>query len=57
MLTKKELSEDVIKALSEKNTKIVIYDGNVKALSPSVREYIEANYKPAGIGAVYVRKD
>jgi len=57
MLTEKEKSEDVIKALREKKTKIVIYDNNVKSLSPSVRKYIEANYKPSGIGAIYIRKE
>lgn len=56
MMTEKERSEDVLKALRENNTKIVIYDGNVRDLSPAVKKYVEANYKPAGIGAIYVRK-
>jgi len=56
MMTEKERSQDVVNALREKKTKIVIYDGNVKSLSPLVKEYIEANYKPAGIGVIYIRK-
>ena len=57
MLTEKERSEDVIRALREKNTKIVIYDGNVRDLSASVREYIEANYRPTGVGSIHIRLD
>jgi 4-amino-4-deoxy-L-arabinose transferase-like glycosyltransferase len=56
MMTKKERSEDVIRALREKNTRIVIYDGNVRDLSASVREYIEANYRSTGVGSIYIRK-
>ena len=57
MLTEKERSEDVINALREKNTKIVIYDGNVRDMSDSLREYIEANYGPTGVGPIYIRLD
>ena len=40
MLTPKESSDDIVKALREKRTKIVIYDGNVQALSQEVRAYV-----------------
>jgi len=35
----------------------VIYDGNVRDLSASVREYIEANYRSTGVGAIYIREE
>ena len=57
MLTPKESSEDVVNALRRKETKIIIYDGNVQALSQEVRNYVEANYKPTGVGNLYVRKN
>ncbi|MBI1927377.1 glycosyltransferase family 39 protein [Candidatus Poribacteria bacterium] len=54
MLTQKESSEGVINALREKRPKIVIYDANVQALSADVKNYIEANYKPTGVGELYM---
>ena len=57
MLTEKEKSKDVIDALRKNNTKIIIYDDNVRDLSPSVREYIEANYRPTGVGPIHIRLD
>jgi len=57
MLTPEESSEDVVYALREKQTKIIIYDSNVQALSPEVRNYVEANYKPTGVGSLYIRND
>ena len=57
MLTPKESSEDVVNVLREKKTKIVIYNGDVQALSQEVRNYVEANYKPTGVGSLYIRND
>ena len=57
MLTSQESSKDIVNALREKQTKIIIYDGNVQALSQEVRNYVEANYKPTGVGSLYIRND
>ena len=57
MLTRKELSEDVVEALRNKTPKFVIYDYNIRALPVKVNNYLKDNYQPAGIGEIYVLKN
>jgi 4-amino-4-deoxy-L-arabinose transferase-like glycosyltransferase len=56
MLNEKELTDDLIKSAEERNTKIVIYDGDLKALPQKTQDYITNNYMPAGQGNLYIRK-
>jgi 4-amino-4-deoxy-L-arabinose transferase-like glycosyltransferase len=55
MLSEKQLSDDIIQNLEEKQTKVVIYDSQIKALPKKVQEYIEANYVISNKGDIYVR--
>jgi 4-amino-4-deoxy-L-arabinose transferase-like glycosyltransferase len=57
MLSDKEKSDDLINSLEEKRTKVVIYDGAVKALPKKVQEYISGKYKPSGHGNIWVRAE
>jgi beta-glucosidase/6-phospho-beta-glucosidase/beta-galactosidase len=56
MLNEKELTDDLIKSAEERNTKIVIYDGDLKALPQKTQDYITNNYMPTGQGDLYIRK-
>jgi hypothetical protein len=56
MLTEKEESDDLINSLEEKRTRVVIYDGSIKALPKKVQEYISDKYKP-GHGNIWVRSE
>lgn len=54
MLTPKELSEDIIEVLRNKKPKFIIYDKSIRALPEKVNNYIKDNYKPTGLGEIYV---
>ncbi|MGB9597056.1 MAG: hypothetical protein ACPL7B_12310, partial [Candidatus Poribacteria bacterium] len=56
MLNEKEKTDDLIKSAEGKNTKIVIYDGDMKALPQKTQDYIKDNYIYTGIGELYIRK-
>jgi len=56
MLSEKELSDDLIESVKQNNTKIVIYDGDLRALPQRTQEYISANYVPSGQDDIYVRR-
>jgi 4-amino-4-deoxy-L-arabinose transferase-like glycosyltransferase len=56
MLTEKELTDDLIKSVEEHNTKIIIYDGDMRALPQKTRDYITNNYVPTKMGDLYIRK-
>jgi len=55
MLNEKQLSDDIIQNLEEKQTKVIIYDSQIKALSKKVQEYIGANYASSKLGNIYIR--
>jgi len=57
MLSEKEKSDDLINSLEEKRTKVVIYDGAVKALPEKVQEYISGKYRHSGHGDIWVRAE
>jgi 4-amino-4-deoxy-L-arabinose transferase-like glycosyltransferase len=57
MLSEQELSDDLIKSVRERNTKIVIYDSDVRALPQPTQDYIRSRYVPAGLDDLYVRKN
>ncbi|HGE73031.1 TPA: hypothetical protein ENX78_19510 [Candidatus Poribacteria bacterium] len=56
MLSEKEKTDDLIKSAEERNTKIVIYDGDMRALPQKTQDYIKENYVHTGFGDLYVRK-
>ena len=56
MLTPKELSQDILQILENKQPKIVTYDKNAKELPKAVQSYILAHYMPTGLGYLYLRK-
>jgi len=56
MLNEKELTDDLIKSTEEHNTKIVIYDGDLKALPKKTQDYITTNFVPTRQGDLYIRK-
>jgi len=57
MMSEKERSDDVIESLEKQHTKVIIYDGSVRALSKKVQDYVNANYIPSGHGNIYIRKE
>jgi 4-amino-4-deoxy-L-arabinose transferase-like glycosyltransferase len=56
MLNEKELTDDLIKSIEGRNTKIVIYDGDLKTLPKKTQDYITTNFVPTGQGDLYIRK-
>jgi hypothetical protein len=56
MLNEKELTDDLIKSVEERNTKIIIYDGDMRALPQKTKDYITNNYVPTKMGDLYIRK-
>jgi hypothetical protein len=56
MLNEQELTDDLIKSAEERNTKIVIYDGDMKALPKKTQDYITTNFVPTGQDDLYIRK-
>ncbi len=56
MLSEKEKTDDLINSAEERNTKIVIYDGDMKALPQKTQDYIKDNYVYTGVGDLYIRK-
>lgn len=56
MLSEKEKTDDLIRSAEERNTKIVIYDGDMRALPQKTQDYIKDNYVYTGIGDLYIRK-
>jgi len=56
MLNEKELTDDLIDSAERNNTKIVIYDGDMRALPQKTQEYINSNYVPTGQGNLYIRR-
>ena len=56
MLSEKELTDDLIKSAEDRNTKIVIYDGDMQALPKKTQDYITTNYVPTGQNNLYIRK-
>ena len=57
MLTEKELSTDIVSAMRQKRPKIVVYDNDFQATSEAVRQYVQENYKPTGVGFLYILKN
>ena len=57
MMTKKELSTDIVSAMREKQPKIVVYDGDLQSTSEAVRQYVKQHYVPTGVGVLYILKD
>lgn len=57
MLSDKELSDDLIRSVQERDTKIVIYDSDVRALPQPTQDYLRSRYVPAGLDDLYVRKN
>jgi len=57
MLNEKQLTDDIISSAEERNTKIVIFDGDMKALPQKTKEYITNDYKHTGMYDLYIRKD
>jgi 4-amino-4-deoxy-L-arabinose transferase-like glycosyltransferase len=55
MLTEKQLSDDLIAAMERAETKVVIYDGNLRALPEKFRRYVQERFKPAGRDDIFVR--
>jgi len=56
MLTEKQLTDDIISAMERVRTKVVIYDGDLRAMPEKFRRYVEANFEPTGVGNIWVRK-
>ncbi len=56
MLNEKQLTDDIIDSAEERNTKIVIFDGDMRALPEKTKNYVINNYTPVGIGNLYIRK-
>ena len=56
MLSNDDLADNLISALKEKRTKVIIYDGSVKALPQQVQNYITQNYVYSGQGNIYLLK-
>ncbi len=56
MLDEKELTDDLIESAEKNNTKIVIYDGDLRALPQKTQDYINSNYIPTGQDNLYIRK-
>ncbi|MCD6508245.1 glycosyltransferase family 39 protein [Candidatus Poribacteria bacterium] len=56
MLTEKQLSDDLIAAMERAETKIVIYDGNLKALPEKFRKYVREKFEPTGRDDILIRK-
>lgn len=56
MMSKEELEDNLIQSLKEKKTKVIIYDGSVKALPKTVQDYIAENYAHSGQGNIYLLK-
>ncbi len=54
ILTTKVTQDDVVNVLRARRPKIVIYDGFLRLLPPYVTQYIESNYKPTGVGNLYI---
>ena len=57
MLTDKELSTDIVEALQKKKPKFVIYDSNMRTLSPDVTDYIMKNYASTEASDIYILKN
>lgn len=56
MLSEKELTDELIESAERNNTKVVIYDGDLRALPQKTQDYINSNYIPTGHGNLYIRK-
>ncbi|MDQ1329479.1 MAG: 2 protein [Candidatus Poribacteria bacterium] len=56
MLSNDNLADNLISALKEKRTKVIIYDGSVKALPQPVQDYIMQSYVYSGQGNIYLLK-
>ena len=57
MMTKKELSTDIVSAMREKQPKIVVYDGDLQNTSEAVRQYVKEHYVPTGVGDLHILKE
>ncbi len=57
MLNEKELTDDLIESAERNNTKIVIYDGDLRALPQKTQDYINSNYVHTGQDNLYIRKE
>lgn len=57
MLSEKALTDDLIESAERNNTKIVIYDGDLRALPQKTQDYINSNYVPTGQDNLYIRKE
>ena len=56
MLTEKQLSDDLIAAMERTETKVVIYDGNLRALPGKFRKYVQEKFEPTGRDDIFIRK-
>ncbi|MEK7400115.1 MAG: glycosyltransferase family 39 protein [Candidatus Poribacteria bacterium] len=56
MLSEKEKTDDLIKSAEKNNTKIVIYDGDMKALPQKTQDYIKEKYVYTRFGDLYIRR-
>jgi len=56
MLTERQLSDDLIAAMERADTKVIIYDGNLRALPEKFRKYVREKFKPTGRDDILIRK-
>lgn len=56
MLNEKQLTDDLIKSVEERNTKIIIFDGDMRTLPQKTQDYITTNYVHTQMGDLYIRK-
>ena len=57
MMTEKELSEDIVSAMRQKQPKIVVYDHDFENTSEAVRQYVKEHYVPTGVGILHILKE
>jgi 4-amino-4-deoxy-L-arabinose transferase-like glycosyltransferase len=55
MLNAKQRGQDVIDALERQQTKFINYDRFIRSLNPEVQTYIQAHYRPVGVGEIHER--
>jgi hypothetical protein len=57
MLTEEERGAQVIEALARSNPKAVIRDAGTRGLRLEVQAYLDARYRPTGVGDIWLREE